>query len=192
MTLFLSGAPPPCAPSTLTRSPTATASAPRSCQHISASEATLEVSTSSESKRHCTVMECPGGRSKLCHCGQLSSLCLPWGTQCHCALTMEKDWRSKGTSLAHGMHSHPVCIWQQILLCSTSQGYLWTFWTFLWSSVNRCDLFFPEQLNLGASISSSFWLPLFGLVLILCMISIVKSTLCKISWTAVYIHYICL
>lgn len=156
MTLFLLGAPTPCAPGTLTRSPTTTASAPWSCQHVSASEASLEVSTSSESKWHCTVLECSGGGQKLRHCWQLPPVRLPRGTQCHCTLTVEEDWRSQGTSLAHGMHSHPVRVWQQILLCSTSQGYLWAFWTFLWSSVNRCDLFFTEQLNLGAFPSSSF------------------------------------
>lgn len=56
----------------------------------------------------------------------------------------------------------------------------------MWSLLHRAVK--PWSLSLFL-FQKFYFLVLF---LILCMIPIVKCTLCKISWTDVYIHYICL
>lgn len=177
-----------CVPSTLIISkPTATASVPRCYQHISALEVTLDRYESSECV---TVLSRRWLRAMPLWIVSIS-ICLPWEILCHCALEMEKDgggkvfpppWPKSCTLTQFVFGSLYLSEWDKdIYGC----------FGLLYDPQSTDVIIFPGTVK-PWSLPSSFRSSIFESCFHLVHDSHCKYTLCKISWTDVCIHYICL
>lgn len=138
-------------------------------------------------------LRCSGGGQKLRHCWQLPPVRLPRGTQCHCTLS---QWKKIGEV------RHFPCLWHALspsscLAANTTLQYEPRIFTGvldlsvilsqqMWSLLHRAVK--PWSLSLF-TLSEVL---LFGLVFNLVHDTHCKMHIVQISWTDVYIHYICL
>lgn len=144
--------PPALSPSPLACPTSNDQPAPRSGQHQTSTAASAQNNPGSEPEwRHRALLVCDWSRQELCCRGQLPPIRLPPGPLWprHTPPTLEEDRGGEGLGFAHGLYTHTVCHWLQVLLCSPCQGRVWPLWTILWASVHwRLNVPFTESSNL--------------------------------------------